>query len=209
MEFINIDLQSWNRKEYFEHYFSKVPCTYSMTVKLDITAIKKTNRKVYPSMLYALTTVVNQHEEFRMDIDQNGRLGFYSEMIPSYTVWNQETQLFTNLWTAYHSDIEKFCKAYEMDIAQYAKRQGLTAKPNVPKNTFPISMVPWTTFEGFHLHLQKGYEYLLPIFTMGKYFQEQEKVWMPLAIQVHHAVCDGFHVGRFLEELQALINEKW
>ncbi|MDF1506551.1 CatA-like O-acetyltransferase, partial [Roseisolibacter sp. H3M3-2] len=28
---------------------------------------------------------------------------------------------------------------------------------------------------------------------------------MPLAIQVHHAVCDGFHVGRMLNELQQFL----
>lgn len=33
---------------------------------------------------------------------------------------------------------------------------------------------------------------------MGKYYTQGDKVLMPLAIQVHHAVCDGFHVGRML-----------
>lgn len=37
MLFEKIDRDTWARKEYFEHYFSNVPCTYSMTVKLDIT----------------------------------------------------------------------------------------------------------------------------------------------------------------------------
>lgn len=36
MEIQLIDPNTWKRKEYFEHYFSLVPCTYSMTVKLDI-----------------------------------------------------------------------------------------------------------------------------------------------------------------------------
>lgn len=66
-------------------------------------------------------------------------------------------------------------------------------------------MIPWSTFEGFHLNLQKGYNYLTPIFTIGKYYEE-EKIILPLAIQVHHAVCDGFHVCRFVNELQDLIN---
>ncbi len=30
---------------------------------------------------------------------------------------------------------------------------------------------------------------------------------MPLAIQVHHAVFDGFHVGRMLNELQQYCDE--
>ena len=41
MEYRVIDRNNWQRKEYFEHYLKEVPCTYSITTKLDITAIKK------------------------------------------------------------------------------------------------------------------------------------------------------------------------
>ena len=49
-------------------------------------------------------------------------------------------------------------------------------------------------------------KFLLPIFTMGKYFERDGKRLLPLAIQVHHAVCDGYHVGLFVETLQDQIN---
>lgn len=52
MLFEKIDRNSWKRNEYFEHYFANTPCTYSMTVKLDITPIKKKQLKLYPAMLY-------------------------------------------------------------------------------------------------------------------------------------------------------------
>jgi len=41
-----------------------------------------------------------------------------------------------------------------------------------------------------------------PIVTLGKYFERDGKVYIPVAIQLHHAVCDGFHAGRFMTELQ-------
>lgn len=44
MEFVKIDPETWPRREYFEHYFSAVPCTYSITVKLDITPSASENR---------------------------------------------------------------------------------------------------------------------------------------------------------------------
>lgn len=69
-------------------------------------------------------------------------------------------------------------------------------------------MIPWLSFEGFNLNLQQGYDYLKPIFTMEKYVKTEHGTFLPLAIQVHHAVCDGFHVARFVEALQALINAK-
>ena len=206
MEFTIIDKSTWPRKEYFEHYFSDIPCTYSMTVKLDITNIKAKGQKLYPTMLYFLTTIVNRHAEFRTALNAQGELGVYSEMVPCYTVFHNETETFSNLWTAYNENYEAFCMAYEDDIRRYGDRLQMDGKPNAPANTFPVSMIPWATFEGFNLNLQKGYCYLMPIFTMGKYYEENCCVTLPLAIQVHHAVCDGFHVCRFINELQELIN---
>lgn len=206
MTFEKIDRDTWVRKEYFEHYFSNIPCTYSMTVRLDITQIVKQQVKLYPAMLYYLTTVVNRHSEFRIAFNENNELGIYSEMIPCYTVFHKDTEAFSNIWTNYTPNFEEFCNAYENDILQYVNEKGMTAKPNVPSNYFNVSMIPWATFEGFNLNLQKGYDYLKPIFTIGKYYQETGRTLIPLATQVHHAVCDGFHVCRLIDELQELIN---
>ena len=209
MLFEKIDRDTWARKEYFEHYFSNVPCTYSMTVKLDITKIRERQIKLYPAMLYYLTTVVNRYSEFRTSFNENNELGIYSEMIPCYTVFHKHTETFSNLWTVYTSNIEEFLAEYENDILQYGNQKGMMAKPNVPSNNFSVSMIPWATFEGFNLNLQKGYDYLKPIFTMGRYYQKAGRTLIPLAIQVHHAVCDGFHVCRFIDELQELINSEY
>ena len=206
MNFTLIDKKNWARREYFDHYFTDVPCTYSMTVKLDITAIRAKKQKLYPTMLYWLSVIVNRHEEFRTAIDENGNLGIYSELLPSYTVFRKDTQTFSLLWTKFCADYGDFCAAYEKDQTDFASAHGLIGKPDLPPNNFSVSMIPWTSFEGFHLELQKGYGYLAPIFTMGKFYEENGRTILPLAIQVHHAVCDGFHVCRFIEELQTAIN---
>lgn len=207
MKFEKIDIDSWKRKPYFEHYFGEVPCTYSMTVKLDITKVTDGGNKLYPTMLYCISTVVNRYEEFRTAFDAEGKLGVYSTMNPCYTVFHKDTQTFSNLWTEYSADYSEFCNSYENDKNDYGEIEEFEAKPNTPENVFNVSMIPWVSFEGFNLNLQKGYDYLLPIFTMGKYYKEGDKTYLPLAIQVHHAVCDGFHVSRFINDLQKLIND--
>lgn len=202
MSIISIDKNSWDRAEYFEHYFSVLPCTYSITVKLNITKVKKAGRKLYPTMLYFIARLVNYHREFRMSFDAEGCLGYFDKMLPCYTIFHKDTETFSNLWTEYHDDYDLFCQAYEDDINAFGIVNKMMAKADVPENSFPVSMIPWTTFEGFNLNLQKGYDYLIPIFTIGKFYEENGKYFLPLAIQVHHAVCDGFHVCRFVNELQ-------
>lgn len=206
MNFTLIKQETWDRKEYFEHYFNTTPCTYSLCAKVEITAILERGLKLYPAMLYCITTIVNRHEEFRTAFNDRSELGIYDKMIPSYTIFHKETHTFSVVWTEYDEDYNVFCKNYETDISTYKEVAGFHAKPNIPCNCFNISMIPWVTFEGFNLNLKNGYNYLLPIFTMGKYIEEKEKWYIPVAIQVHHAICDGFHVSRFIRELQQLIN---
>ena len=79
-------------------------------------------------------------------------------------------------------------------------------KPNTPPNSFNVSMMPWATFTAVNLNLYNGGTALLPIFTMGKAFFADGRRLLPLAIQAHHAVCDGYHIGRFLATLQGNID---
>lgn len=206
MKFNMIDIQNWNRKEYFEHYFNSVPCTYSMTVNIDITTllatIKDHDLGLYPVMIYGISTIVNRHVEFRMAVDEQGNVGFYDELNPSYTIFHKDDETFSDLWTVYNSNFQTFHINYLSDMEQFGNVKSMIGKPTKGNNIFTISCIPWTTFNGFNLNLEKGYSYLLPIFTIGKYFFENDKTLMPLSIQIHHAVCDGFHVARFVNELQ-------
>ena len=61
-------------------------------------------------------------------------------------------------------------------------------------NSKSIEVFP---FSSMNLNLYDGADYLSPIFTMGQIFKENGRTRLPLAIQVHHAVCDGYHVGCF------------
>ncbi|MGG1636094.1 CatA-like O-acetyltransferase [Paenibacillus sp. NRS-1760] len=90
---------------------------------------------------------------------------------------------------------------YLDDIKKYGNVKQFAAKTNNPPGTFPISSIPWVSFTGFNLNIYNEGTYLLPIFTMGKYFQHDEKILLPLSGQFHHAVCDGYHAGVLYNEL--------
>jgi len=100
-----------------------------------------------------------------------------------------------------------FYDRYQKDIAKYGSVERFSLKENVPKNIFSVSIIPWTTFTGFNLNVYTDGSYLRPIFTFGKYFGQDGATLLPLSVQVHHAVCDGFHVSRFIDDFQKLVND--
>ena len=96
-DFTPVDRSNWSREPWFDHYFSQVPCTYSMTVSLDITPIRQRAVKLYPAMLYCLSRAVNARQEFRMSLDGAGQPGYYPIVHPAFTVFHRETETFSNL----------------------------------------------------------------------------------------------------------------
>ncbi len=209
MDFYKIDLEHWPRKEYFHHYYYEAPCTYSMTVDLDISRllsrVKSAGIKLYPVLLYCIASVVNQYENFKIQM-KNGELLVYDHVNPSYTIFHPETETFSVIWTAYDSDFQAFYQAYQADQAAYGAQPGFAPKPKDRENYFDISCVPWVHFSAFDLRLQNGYDYLAPIFTIGQYQKSHGRTIIPLSMQIHHAVCDGFHAARFYQVLQDMLN---
>lgn len=208
MGFNRIDMSNWVRKDYYNHYMHELRCTYSLTANIDITgmrtALKSMNKRIYPAQIYMLSTIVNRFQEFRMSIDADGNLGFWDELYPSYTIFNKEKEMFSSIWTMYSTSFIQFYEDSISDIARYSNAVNLMPKPDVPLNTFNISCLPWVSFTGFNLNVYTDGCYLPPIFTIGKFIEQDKKVLMPLSVQVHHSVCDGFHVGRFINALQEL-----
>ena len=96
MNFTPIDLEQWPRREHFEHYLARVPCTYSATFTLDITRLRAGGKKFYPAMLHHIAAVVNAHREFRMALDEAGRPGFYDVVHLCYTVFHVDSQTARN-----------------------------------------------------------------------------------------------------------------
>ena len=140
-----IQMDCWARKEHFEHYLSEVPCTYSMTTKLEITPIVAAKRPLYPTMLYLIAKTVNRYPEFRMDFDKSGRPGVYAVMHPCYTVFHKDSETFSNIWTEYTDNYEDFCRAYQQDLKQFGDQKGFMAKPDVPCFRFlQWGNIPWT-----------------------------------------------------------------
>ena len=95
-----IDKTTWERAIYFDYYYHQIKCKYNLTVNIDITRLmrrkKERNLKFFPMMLYAIMKAVNQNKEFRMSFNEQGELGYWDEVVPSYTLFHEENKTFTD-----------------------------------------------------------------------------------------------------------------
>ena len=209
-----IDLDTWPRREHFEHYLMRVECKYAITVDVDVTemvaALRESSNKSYLAQIWAISSVVNRHAEFRMTLVNEKTPATWDIVHPAFTVFNAERETFANVWTPFHADFPTFHANAADVLTEHRNTTSFQPQPDMPANTFDISSVPWVSFTGFSLHMRDGWKHLLPILTLGRYREVQGRTTMPLAIQIHHAAADGFHTARLIQELQELFsNPSW
>ncbi|MND89275.1 Chloramphenicol acetyltransferase [compost metagenome] len=210
LEYTPVDLSRWARKEHFEVFQSFAQSTINQTVLVDITVllkhIKESGWKFYPTIIFLLSKIVNSHVEFRMAM-KNNELVIWNEIHPSYTIFHNETETFSSLWSHYDGNIHHFLDVYSEDVARYGNNLSYWPKEESRENVFFVSAIPWVSFTSFNINVANMQNFFAPMFTIGKYYQQDGKVLLPLAVQVHHSVCDGFHVARLFNELQEMCDD--
>lgn len=208
MNYKTIDLNTWDRGKLFTFYIEKMRIVMSLTVDIDVTTLvgfaKKNGLNFYPAMIWAVSKVVNAHDEFKYGWDADGNLIKWDVVSPSYAHFHKEDENFTKTVTAFSDDLFEFHDYFLSDREKYKDVRAIAE--NQPPNFFDVSCLPWVRYKHFDVHVFDEGKFLAPVITWGKYEPEQGKLVMPLTMNIHHAVADGFHLSRFFNEVQELIN---
>ncbi|MGN0265699.1 MAG: CatA-like O-acetyltransferase [Oliverpabstia sp.] len=211
MNFTPIDLQTWPRGQMFYYFSQMAPAGYSMTVQVDVTALRKTlkeaGRKFFPAYLWLVTKNLNRQTEFKV-AEKDGVLGFYDSLTPLYASFHENDHTFSLMWTEYTDDFLQFHQAYLENQAQFGQNHVVLCQPQTPPpaNAYTVSCVPWVSFTHFAVHSYENKPYYFPSVEAGKFFEEAGRILMPLSITCHHATTDGYHIKCFLDSLQEDIN---
>ena len=128
--FSPIDLERWDRRAIFEEFLG-LDCSFALTRELTITRfhsyVKARGLRFYPSLVWAVVTAVNQHKEFRMGLDPQGRPGFYDLVHAEYTVLDRRSHNMASLNTEYDRDFSAFYRAMSAALDRFEADGTLTA----------------------------------------------------------------------------------
>ena len=207
MQFTPIDLNAWPRGQMFYYFARMAPTGYSLSVHMDVTTLRRTLRaagvKFFPAYLWLVTKLLNRQMEFKI-AERDGQIGYYDVLTPLYAAWHEDDHNFSLMWTEYHEDFAEFYKRYLDNQERFGDDHGVLAQPQTPppENAYTVSCVPWISFDHFAVHSYDNRPYYFPSVEAGKFYEQNGRLWMPLSMTCHHAATDGYHVSRFLDELQ-------
>lgn len=204
----NIDMQTWPRREHFKFYSAFDHPHFNMCANVDLTAfypvVKQRGISFTVAIVYCLTRVANAIPEFRYRI-HSGKAVEHDIVHPSITVLTQE-DLFSFCTFDYLEDFSSFAASAKERIAYVKEHLTLADSPGEDDLLF-MTAIPWVSFTSFMhpLHLDPADS--IPRFAWGKLFEEEERLKMPLSVQGHHALMDGYHMGRFYSALQDYLDQ--
>ena len=207
VKFTPLDMQTWPRAQMF-YYFSKMaPTGYSLTVDLDITAmrtaLKHAGIKFFPAYLWLVTKTLQMQTEFKT-AEVEGQVGYFDTLTPLYAAFHEDDNTFYIMWTEYADNFMVFYQSCLDNQRRYGGSHGVLAQAGQtpPANAYTISCIPWVSFKHFSVHSYENKPYYLPSVEAGRFYEKDGRIMMPLSITCHHATTDGYHINRFLENLQ-------
>ncbi len=204
-----IDIDSWKRKEHYQFFKDYQEPFFGVTVNVDCTKAyeyaKDNKLSFFLYYMYQSLAAVNAVEEFRYRIEE-GRVVCFDKIHCSTTALNA-SNLFAFAFMPY---TEKFEYFYVQAQEEIGKIKSITAM-NVNEDSGRLdvihySTVPWFSFTGLTHERNFAVPDSIPKMTFGKYFKDGNKLLLPLSINAHHGLMDGYHVGQYFEIFQQLLS---
>ena len=200
--------KSWQRYDRFRHFCDEAPCAITMQGRVDVTELYMAAHQRWSftgAMLYCVSYIVNNREEFRLTATREGEPAVYDTVHPSYTVLHEDDESCTATYTRYHADVLTFLNRYGEDAAR-AKTLRDAAVP-MPDNVFYAANLPWFAYDAVSLQYGSGAEMpLSPTVVFGRFRREDARILLPVTLSIHHAAADGYQVSRFFMELSKVVS---
>lgn len=203
-----INLQTWSRREHFKVYSSFDHPHFGLCANVDLTAfrpfLKQRGISFTVAIVYTLARAANAIPEFRYRIRPPGIVE-HEVVHPSTTISTKE-DLFSFCSFEYVADFTSFA-AHAAEQIAYMQEHPTIENVSGKDDVLYMTAIPWVSFTSFMHPMHLGLADSIPRFAWGKYFEQGERLKMPLAVQGHHALMDGIHIGMFYEQVQGYLEQ--
>lgn len=198
-----LNMETWSRRTHFELFNSFAHPYFGITANLDLgvfyPAVKERRLSFTIAMVYVITRASNAVPEFRYRI-RNGGVVEHQTVHPSFTILVKE-DIFSFCTIEYAEDFPQFSVNAQEGIDRVRQQLLMEDEPDRDDLLF-MTALPWLSFTSFHGPMPSHQGDSIPRFAWGKFFETGDTLKLPLCVEVHHALVDGAHVGKFYQTVQ-------
>ena len=151
-------------------------------------------------MVYFLARCANEIPEFRWRI-RNGVVVEHEAIRPSFTVPTDASDVFSFCTVPYSPDFQCFVRTATEIQERMRTEPSFEDEPGCDDYFFMSSM-PWIGFTSVGYAMGDPAKDSVPRVTWGRVEEKDGQQLMPLSIQAHHAVINGYHMGLLFQYLE-------
>lgn len=204
---MKIDKETWPRREIFEFFSAISHPFYMVTFTVDVTELyryaKEKGISFYYALVYLCTKALNRVENFRYAI-REGEVHLLDGRIPSFTDMKKGSELFHIVTMPCEGGIDEFCRA----AAERSRNQEVFINSSCETDELIYySCLPWLEMTALTNEGLSDPDDAVPRISWGKYVEENGRKRLNISLEVNHRFIDGLHIGRFCEELTALMKQ--
>jgi chloramphenicol O-acetyltransferase type A len=206
-----LDLSQWPRRESFEYFRHYDKPYFNICTRVDVAplrqALQATGRpcSVMLACHHLVLRLSRQIEPLRYRIEQ-ARVRIHDILDASITVLRDDQSLGFAL-LRYREALREFAPP-ALAAIEAVRTRSLPFEP-LDESTAVIhfTTLPWIHFTSFSHARNWGREDAIPKFAFGRFEPEGARLWMPMSVEVHHALMDGLHLGQFVQAYEAALRE--
>ena len=204
-----LDVTTWARRDLFEFFIGFDKPYFNICTNVDITKLieflrRRPGTSVTLAYHYFALRVANEIEPFRYRLRQGKVL--VHDVIHGGTTVLQPNESFTFAYFNFDKDFDKFIAEAQSSV-DIVKKGESPFDPRPEDDAIHFTSLPWVSFTSFSHARNWKTEDSVPKIAFGKFVKEADRVLLPISVEVHHALVDGVHVGRFITRLEeALAN---
>jgi len=202
-----LDIENWGRREIFEFFLGFDKPYFNISTQLDMTGLltalrdRRDRGAVSVSMAYHYFALraANEIEPFRYRL-RDGQV-IVHDVIHGGTTVLLPNENFTLAYFEYDVSFAKFIAGAERAMKSAQTGDG-AFRPNARDDMIHFTTLPWVSFTSFSHARNWGREDSVPKIAFGKFLKANERTLLPFSVEVHHALMDGLHVGRYVTRLE-------
>ena len=204
-----LDLANWARRDLFEFFIGFDKPYFNICARLDISNLlallrRRANVSVSLAYHYFALRIANEIEPFRYRL-REGKV-IVHDVINGGTTVLLANDSYTFAYFDYEEDFEKFVLEAGRAVKE-AQTGNHPFKPTNRDDTVYFTVLPWVSFTSFSHARNWGREDSVPRIAFGKFTKENDRILLPISVEVHHALMDGLHVGQYLARLEEVLRK--
>lgn len=201
-----IDRETWRRREHFLLFRDYDRPHFSITAAVDVSVCYTASRggegtSFTLAMLFAAMSAANAVEAFRLRL-RDDRVWCHDAVGIGCTVLRPD-RTFGFAYFAHETSFSRFAAEGKREMERARGAAALGDEREDDDATLHATVLPWIRFTAFTNAMRR--EDSVPKLTFGRRYAEGGAWYVPVGVEVHHALVDGIDVGEFFERFQDLL----